>query len=388
MSNEGARVAVVGFGHSKVYRRAEEPLGKLAVEAAREAVRDAGLDMSDIDGIATSPVHPAEGVGAVDGIHIVSTDFMTKALGLDPSYSDQGTFMLTQGFFQAMNAVAAGVCKYALVFRALHNPDGRYGRVSPGRAYGTDQWFTPYGSTGPTTIAQQLRRYMEKFGGTKEQLGTFVVRNRDQGLKNENSYWRQHRPERLTLDEYLGARPISEPMGMLDCDIPIQGAAAFVITSAERARDLTDRPGYVLASAVSPEFFSDVGYPETVESQIDVGRLMAAHLYANGQVGARDIDVANLYDGYSANVPFWADAMGLSEEGQGLQWIADPSIPLNTSGGNLGNGRMHGVPHMMDGAMQVMGRSGARQVEGAELSLVCIGGTHHAGVILFGSRPQ
>ncbi|MFR9801896.1 thiolase family protein [Pseudonocardia sp. RS010] len=380
-------VAVVGVGHSKVYRRAEEPLGKLAVDAARAAIADAGLHPSDIDGISTSPVHPAAGVPHVEGIHMVGTYFMIRALRLDPSYSDQGGAILTQSFVHAVNAVAAGACRHALVFRALHNPDGRYGRADIGVAGGPDQWALPYGSTGPTTIAQELRAYMNRYGGTREQLGTFVCRNREQGLKNENSYWRQYRPETLTLEEYLTARPISEPLGMHDCDIPIQGAAAVVVTSGERARDLTDRPAYVLGTAISPEFFSQVGYPDTVESQLDAGRRMARHLYRNAGVTAADVDVANLYDGYSANVPFWADSMGLCEEGAGLPWVAEPHIPLNTSGGNLGNGRMHGAPHLIDGAQQVMRRSGARQVDNARISLVTIGGTHHAGGVVFADRP-
>lgn len=387
MRNSQAKVAVVGLGHSPVYRRAEVPLGVLAVEAARLAIADAGLTPSDIDGVTTSPTHPAASPGAVEGIHVVGTHFMIKALGLDPSYSDQGTFMLSQSFVQAVNAVAAGACRHALVFRALHNPDGRYGRIAATRAYGADQWQNPYGSTGPTTVAQQLRRYMEKGGGTKEDLGTFVVRNRQFGLDNPNSFWAQHRPEQLTLADYLSARPISEPIGMHDCDIPIQGAAAFVLTSTDRARDLVPRPAFVLGTAISPEFFSPVTYPETVESQIDAGRRMAAHLYRNAGIEPCDIDVANLYDGYSANVPFWADSMGLCEDGGGLQWIAAPHIPLNTSGGNLGNGRMHGVPHLMDGAMQTMGRSGSRQIEGADISLVTVGGTHHAGGVVFASNP-
>jgi acetyl-CoA acetyltransferase len=384
--NKQAQVAVIGFGHSKVYRRAEEPLGKLAVDAARAAISDAGLEGCDIDGVTTSPSHPAASTGSVDGIDTVGTYFMIRALKLDPSYSDQGGAMITQAFVQAINAVAAGACRYALTFRALHNPSGRYGRVNQSVAYGANQWYNPYGATGPTTIAQELRRYMEKYGGTKEQLGAFVIRNREQGLKNENSYWRQHRPEHLTMDDYMNSRPISEPVSMLDCDIPIQGAAAFVVASAERARDLVPSPAYVLGTAISPEFFSDVGYPDTVESQIDAGRRMVSHLYRNADVTARDIDVANLYDGYSPNVPFWADSAGLCEGGQGLAWIADPTIALNTSGGNLGCGRMHGVPHIMDGAMQVMGRSGQRQVHKADVSLVCIGGTHHAGGIVFGSE--
>lgn len=369
-----------------MFRRADIPLGRLAVAAARAAIADAGLQVVDIDGVTTSPSHPAGGgVGSIDGIQSVGTYFMVKALGLDPSYTDQGGVMLSQSFVQGVNAVAAGACKNVLVFRALHNPAGRYGRFAQAVASGADQWSTPYGSSGPSIVALLLQRYMDKYGGTKEQLGKFVVRNRDQGLLNENGFWSQHRQERLTLDQYMTARSITDPLGLHDCDIPVQGAGAFVITSAERARDLVARPAFVQGTAISPEFFSSVTYPHSLESQIDAGRRMARHLYSNAGITAADVEIANLYDGFSANVPFWADAMGLCAEGDGLAWVAHPHIPLNTSGGNLGSGRMHGVPHLMEGALQVMGRAGKRQVAGAETSLVTVGGTHHAGGVVFSS---
>lgn len=388
MRENRAKVAVVGVGHSKVYRRAEEPLGKLAVDAARAAIADAGLKVSDIDGVATSPTHPAGGVGHTNGIHHVDTYFMIKALGLNPSYNDQGTFMVSQTFVQAVNAVAAGACNYALVFRALHNPDGRYGRFAPAVAAGDSQWELPYGASGPSNCGMLLRRYMDKYGGTREQLGTFVVRNRDNGLKWENGYWYQHRPERLTLDDYMNSRPIVEPMCIYDCDMPIQGAGAFIITSAERARDLPNKPAYVLGTAISPEFFSPVGFPLSLESQIEVGRIMGEHLYRNAGIGPKDVDVANLYDGFTPIVPFWAESLGFCAEGEALAWVADPDIPLNTSSGNQGAGRMHGIPHIYDSVLQVTGRAGIRQVPGAEVALAAIAPAHIGGGIVFGSEPN
>lgn len=383
-----ARAAVIGIGFSKLYRRAEVPLGKLAVDAALAAIADAGLRPGDIDGVATAPVHPAALPQAVDGVSFVGVDFMIKALKLDPAWNDEGTFLVMQSFESAVHAVAAGTCTHALVFRALHNPSGRYGRMDIRTAYGPDQWYSTYGSSGSTAIAQSFHRYMHDFGGTKEMLGEFVLRNRRVGLKNPISWWRNNRPGELTMDEYLNDRIVSYPLGVLDCDLPIQGAGAVVITSAERARDLVAAPAYVTAMSYSPEFFSWVGYPDTWESNVEAGRRMGDHLWLNSGVGPADIDVANLYDGFSCNVAFMADSMRLSEPGQGLQWIAHPSIPLNTSGGNLGNGRLHGVIHLADGAEQVMGRAGERQVDGARLSLVTVGGTHHAGAVIFSDDPD
>ncbi|WP_292277693.1 thiolase family protein, partial [Mesorhizobium sp.] len=276
-------------------------------------------------------------------------------------------------FDQAVNAVAAGVCRFALVFRALHNPIGRYGRTDQAIVHGDNQWLFPYGLTGATRPAQQLRRYMHNYGGTKEQLGKFVVRNREYGLKNPNSYWRQHRPEHLTLDDYMNARPIDEPLGLLDCDLPVQGAGAFVITSVDRAKSLVERPAYILGSTVSPQFTAPANWGASAEDEVEAARHVGKHLYANAGITVKDVDVANLYDGYTPMVAFWADGMGFCSEGEGLAWIADPDVPLNTSGGNQGCGRIQGVPHLMDSAMQVMGRSGERQVVGANIALACLG---------------
>ncbi|MER8589807.1 thiolase family protein [Mesorhizobium sp. M1338] len=358
------------------------------MDAALAAITDAGLEVKDIDGVTTSPEHPVAGAGAVDGLEIVSPWFMINALKLNPSWSDLAGYLVAQSFVQAVNAVAAGACRFALVFRALHNPTGRYGRINPSVVRGGEQWSFPYGLTGPVRPAQQLRRYVHKYGGTKEQLGKFVVRNREHGLKNPNSYWRQHSPEHLTLDDYMNARPISEPLGMLDCDLPVQGAGAFVITSVDRAKSLVQRPAYVLGSTVCPEFFSPVFFSPRVEEEIDVARRMGKHLYANAGITVKDVDVANLYDGYTPMVAYFADAMGFCPEGEGLAWIADPDVPLNTSGGNQGCGRIQGVPHLMDSAMQVMGRSGERQVAGANIALACVGTPMESVSLVFSSEAH
>jgi acetyl-CoA acetyltransferase len=380
-------VAVVGLGHSPVFRRAEVPLGALAVGAALDAIADAGLTPADIDGVTTSPDYPAEGLAPAEGISQVGTAFMIDALRLHPRFVEEGGAIVSQSFAQAVNAIRAGACRYALVFRALHNPDGRYGRLVPQEyATGAGQWIAPYGMSGPTMMAQLIRRYMFEFGGTKEDLGRFVVSSRAYGLRNPNSYWAQHRPESISLDDYMNDRPISSPLGMLDCDLPVQGAAAFVLTSAERALDLTATPAHVLGSAVTPRFYSPTYFPATVEEELSVGREIAANLYQQADIGPDDFDVANLYDGFSAIAPFWADMMGLCEPGDGLAWVGAPSIPLNTSGGNLGNGRMHGIPHLYDGISQVMGRSTVRQVDDAELSLVTIASAHIGGAFVFSNR--
>src|SRR5690606_11868660 len=128
--------------------------------AALEAIASAGLQVSDIDGITTAPLHPAEGGGQAEGIHYVGTGYLSKALGLDPTYADQGYALITQAFVQAVNAVAAGTAKHVLVFRALHNPDGRYGRFDPTIAAGEGQFSMPYGLSAVSMAGLLMQRYM------------------------------------------------------------------------------------------------------------------------------------------------------------------------------------------------------------------------------------
>ena len=173
-------------------------------------------------------------------------------------------------------------------------------------------------------------------------------------------------------------------------DIPIQGAAAFVLTSAERARELRQKPAYVLGTAVAPTFWKrKTGGPiPPLDDYMAIGRDMAAKLYANAGISREDVDVVNFYDGFSVVTPFWAECFGFCPEGEAFAWVANPDVPLNTSSGNLGAGRMHGCPHLMDGAMQVMGRSGVRQVKDANVSLVAIAPNNIGIGIVFVSEPN
>src|SRR5207248_1163933 len=107
----------------------------------------------------------------------------------------------------------------------------------------------------------------------------------------------------------------------------------------------------------------------TLEEYMAIGKVTATNLCRNAGIAPEDIDLVNLYDGFSPVTPFWVESLGLCGEGESFAWVADPAIPLNTSSGNLGAGRMHGVPHLMDGALQVMGRSGARQVKDAGIAV-------------------
>lgn len=379
MAKTQAKAAVVGIGQSRLFRRAEVPLGVLAVEACQRAIEDAGLTSADIDGIAAVPRQPFEGAGSVDGLNFVTPGFVVRALNLDVSWGQLMDTMVGHSMVEAINAVAAGACQTALVYRALHNPEGRYGRTAPTGAAGSAQFSAPYGIYPPGVFALSWQRYNHKYGRKREEMAPFIVNNRKNALMWEFGYWAQYRPEALSVEDYLNSRMISDPVCIYDCDIPVQGCGAFVITTAERARSLRQPPAYVLG-AVAPIVRPAGTVAGSLEGAQEAAGRLAGHLWANTGLSAEDMDVANLYDGFSFITPLWVEAMGFAKEGEAFDFMRPENIaidggkmPLNTSSGNLGTGRLHGVPHIMDGAMQVMGRSGPRQVTDAELSLVVVG---------------
>ena len=388
--------AIVGVGHSPVFRHDEVRLGTLTIDAATKAIEDAGLTPADIDGVIADPMQPFDGAGAVDGIHFVSPEYVINAMKLDVGWYESTPIVgLARTIIEGSNAVASGNCKAVLVFRSLHNPGGRYGVTAPTTADGMYQFLSPYGLFPPGFFAHLWHRYMSKYGTSREQMAPFIVNNRKNGLLWDHSYWRQHRPEELTVEDYLEARMISTPFGLYDCDLPVQGSGAFVITSGERAKDLPHLPAYIRGWAVpGPIGGWHIWSPlETLQKRATT---FATRLLSNADITVDDIDVTNVYDGFSIFVPLWLEAFGFCGEGEAFDFMEPANIaieggkfPLNTSGGNLGAGRMHGVPQVMESVLQIMGRSGARQVQRAEVALATAGGQPgSAGGIVFSSTPR
>jgi acetyl-CoA acetyltransferase len=235
---------------------------------------------------------------------------------------------------------------------------------------------------------------MSKYGTRREEMAEFALNARRWGLMWEYGYWYQHRPEMLTRDAYLNARMISWPTSMLDCDIPVQGAGALVISAADRALDLRNRPAYIVGTAQGPRQVRPRVYVTPFEEAETNFAKVASDLWADSGLSPSDISVANLYDGFTIFTPLWLEALGFCEYGEAFSFASfdrtgvDGPFPLNTSGGSQGAGRMHGIPQLMDGALQVMGRSGQRQIEDVQFSLVTIGASHNAGAVIFSTEPR
>jgi acetyl-CoA acetyltransferase len=258
----------------------------------------------------------------------------------------------------------------------MHNPAGAFGRVTQPKVGGKTQFSAPWGFGHNTvTFAMPYSRYMGLYGATREHLATFIVRNRANGAENPNAVFYQ---QPITRDDYLNTRMVAEPLSLLDCDMPVDGCGAIILTTAERARDLKQKPVYVsgcTALGIAPQ----AAIALTLEDFMTSSRRVAKALWTSAQMTARDIAHAQLYDGFSYFPYLWLETFGFYPEGEAYLGIQDDTtsragkLPLNTGGGALGMGRLHGTPQVIEAVLQIQGRAGPRQIARPSPALVQTG---------------
>lgn len=355
------------------------------MEACSNAVVDAGLPLSDIDGLSTSTVQPYANAGRVDGVDLVSPAYLAPALGLsDVSWSNDDPRLIGNSLVAAIHALVGGKCRYALVWRALSFPRGEeYGQVDPSKVSGRLQFFVPYGytDTGASAYASVCRRYMELYGATREHMATLVVNSRRNALLNEKGYWYNHDPEPLTKEQYLSAQVVAEPLCVHDADLPVQACVAYVLTKADRAK-AGPHTAYVVGYGQGSGAAGLSQFGGALEPYQEVARSIGDSLWESTGLQPHDIDTVDLYDGFSPFVYLYLEGLGFCNEGEACRFIQDDrtdlggELPLNTSGGSLGEGRVHGAAHISEAVLQAMGRAGARQVKDAYLTLSTVGFRH------------
>jgi acetyl-CoA acetyltransferase len=384
-------VAVVGYAHSPVRRHADQPLGVLAVETARAAAADAGLDPRRIDGFVSSSLFPTAGAHAAqDGVSIVTSDWLAGRMGGEPRYvaGFQGIGQIAGSVAMAVNAVAAGAADYVLVHRALHNPPGKYHDNPMTTVEGLQQWTAPQGFFGPLAmVALPYVEYLQRYGATREAMADVVVEARKNGSRIPWSYWHD---KPLTRGEYLAAPTLTDPVCRFDCDIPVDGVAAFVFTSAERAKDLPHQPVHVAGMASSPPPPRRLPLHWPLDDIMAGGSDTARRLYKSAGIGPADVDLPQVYDGFSPFVWWWLEVLGLCPPGEAHRFVADGGIdsdrpgalPALSGGGALGNGRMHGIPQMLECYLQLAGRAGERQ-RSASVGVACHSSPHFGGAVVY-----
>lgn len=389
-------VAVVGYAQSPVCRHASSTLGALTVETARAAVADAGLTVPDVDGFVTASLFPTAGAhAAVDGISLVSSNWLAAHLGVNPRYAAgfSGFGQLPGSVAMAVNAVASGAADYVLVHRALHNPSGKYHANPMTTAAGEQQWTVPQGYFGPLAmVALPYTEYVERYGATREAMAAVVVEARKNGARIPWSHWHG---SPLTVEAYLSEPLLSDPICRLDCDIPVDGVACFVLTSAARARDLPNKAVYVSGYASGSPVRHRLPLHWPLDDIMEVGQETARRLWESAGIGPTEIDLPQLYDGFSPFVYFWMESLSLCAQGEAHRMVLEggidsdraDAVPVLSGGGALGNGRMHGVPQMLECYLQLSGRAGERQRPGATIALACHSSPHFGGAVVYSAEP-
>ncbi|MCU1401532.1 MAG: hypothetical protein JWN62_4641 [Acidimicrobiales bacterium] len=419
MTDKKAKVAVLGIGYSKISRgNSTQSLGADAVEACRAAISDAGIGVEEVDGITTYKYRPDYYGGStaapdesVDGVLVASPQYIWKHLGFpNLRWGEWNDKFVGSSLIEAHNAIAGGACRYALVWRACGFEQGiRYGNIDPDRVTGNDEFTLPYGAYGgPPLLALLAQRYFDGYGATRAHMATFISMTRKNALLSGRGYWAENRPEQLSVADYMAARMISSPLCLYDCDIPVQGCAAYLLGPAEAAQDVPHgsafikgfAQGYLGPGGVQTFLHSggrarpplDDGY--AWEPNLELGRRIASNLWAATGLTPKDISTANLYDGFSIIAWSWLEGLGFCGEGEAFEFVQDGRVeiggelPINTSGGNLGEGRMHGAPHVSEAIYQAMGRAGERQVKDARYTLAAPDRLAVGQAIVFSSEPD
>lgn len=376
------RVALVGSGWTEITRDPEgRGEGEMALEACLAAIRDAGLDPDDVDGIAT---YPGGMTGSVSSIYVLQGLGMRNVRWFVDA-NGNGPAAMT-AVVEAALAVAAGACDVAVAFRSYARPRTHdAGSVGAGLRVPQDLAFMlPYGNAAATQwLAMWASRHMEQFGTTEDHLGEVAVATRMWATMNDRAIAR----DLLTLEQHRASPYVAEPFRRLDCDFPVDAGVAVVLTTPERARDLPHRPVLVRSASLAPGPRPDwVQSPSLVEMS---AAYAARDMWSRAQgLTVEDVDLALVYDGFTFLTLSWLEAFGFCELGEGGPFAATGALrpggalPTNTHGGNLSEGRTHGMGHVAEAVRQLQGRAGPRQVEDARVAVVSGGGGPLAGALL------
>lgn len=368
------KVAIVGVGTTEYTRHSSDRSAQsFILEACVNAIRDSGIDRDDIDGICASGM-PAYQVQSALGIPEIT-------------WWDNVQVPTSFLLIQAMNAVLSGSAKAVLVCH------GVYRTPALSRSAASDPYrvrkiqLVPRGEAkpesvfGPVGYAAWTSQYFHQFPHTsREDLGLIAINNRSNASINEHAVMR----DPITMDDYLAARMVREPLSILDMDVPIDGADAFVVTLADRAKDLPNPPVLIHAATAGQTKHPE---EESTISIFNTGQNVAVKsLWEKSDLKLADMDIFFPYDGFSTIALNCIENVGYCGRGEGGDFIRshwnserqrieiDGRILVNTHGGSLSEGGTQGSGHLREAAIQLRGQAGARQSAGVKTALLVPGG--------------
>ena len=339
---------------------------ELLARSARLAVADAGLKMSDIDGLCT-----ASASAVMWSLPVI------EYLGLNPRYVDStmiGGSSFIAHLLPAMQAIRSGQCSAVLVCYGSAQRSSTFGRkevVSLRPFLDPQPYEHPYRPMlPPSAYALAASRHMHEFGTTREQLADVAVAARAWAQLNPEAFMR----EPLTRADVLASRMVSDPLSVRDCCLVTDGGGAFVLVSAERAKALPRKPVYVLGNATAIWNRQISSMPDLT---VTAAKQSGAEAFAMAGLAPKDIDVVQLYDAFTINTILFLEDLGFCPKGEGGRFVADGAIapggklPVNTNGGGLScvHPGMYGIFAMIEAVRQLRGEAGERQVPGATTAI-------------------
>jgi acetyl-CoA acetyltransferase len=382
MSGERGVIIAGAAETDSVGRLPDHSTLQLHIEAAVNAVADAGLTMRDIDGIAT-----VTAPGPVQVAH---------ALGITPSWMDGTAVGGTSFLLHVRHAAAAIRAGYANTILITHGESGRSRVGAGGWPRGSSsipgQFEAPYGTAGPTTaFTIPVLRYMKEYGLTHEQLAYVAVAQRKWASRNPRAMYR----DLITVDDVLASRLVAYPFHLLECCLVTDGGGALIVTSAERAADFPKPAVHVLGTGESAETPMISQMVDFTESQ--AFRLAGRAAFAEAGITTADVRHMMIYDAF-AHLPIYGlEALGFTAKGEAGPFIADGNtepggrLPLNTNGGGLSytHTGMYGMFAIQEGVRQIRGEAPA-QVQDAGISVILGNGGMFAtaGVLVLGREPS
>lgn len=382
------RSVISGVGISAVGRRLGRSELDLTVEACRAAIGDAGLSAAEIDGIVAWPGEAP----APPGFAGPSAWRTLDALGLSVSWHSacgEGPGQLAAVMTAAM-AVGAGLCRHVLVYRTVAETSGQPEEAShpadAGGVTGALQWLRPFGSLSPVHwVALMAQRYLHDYGATREQIAWLPVTIRAHAARSPHAVYRAP----ITVQDYLAARMIASPLGLYDCDVPVDGSVAVIVSTAGALADIP-RPVTILAAGSA--MARGRSYWDQFSHATDMAAHDAArHMWSRTDLKPADVDVAQVYDGFSFTALAWLEALGFCGPGEAAGFVAGGTririggeLPLNTGGGQLSGGRLGGFGLLYEACLQVRRQAEARQVPGAQVAVVGTGAGPLGGCLLLG----
>ncbi|BCQ07406.1 lipid-transfer protein [Mycobacterium heckeshornense] len=382
------RALIAGVGKSQVGRRLGRSDLDLTLEACARALTDAGVAAADVDGLIAWPGEWP----AARGFCGPAVGRVKDALGINPSWHaamQDGPSQLG-AVMSAVMAVASGYVRHALVYRTTSEATGQGGSgrntTSPADVVGVvglQEWLRPFGAvTAVHWLAMVAQRYLHESGATREQLGGLAVSTRRWASLTPDAVYRSV----IDVDDYLSARMISDPLCLYDCDVPVDGSVAILVSAADTRPDLR---APVRIEAMGAMIKSRPFWDQWADHLDLPQRDSAQHLWSRTTLRPNEIDVAQLYDGFSILALAWLEAAGFCGPYEAAAFVEGGhrigpggELPLNTSGGQLSGGRLHGFGFLHEAVLQLRGDAGERQVRGAQTAFVGAGGGPLGGCFL------